>query len=76
MDGAVNNEDVLLGGLTPKNEETRNQDSPTEAKQAKSEKNSSCASSNRKRGRPRVLNKGDNAAEVSLYIASQFEKAI
>jgi hypothetical protein len=57
MDGAVNS-DVLLGGLTLKNQEAF-----AEAERAKAKKNSG-RSSTRKRGRPRLLNKDDNAAEV------------
>ncbi|QKX54993.1 uncharacterized protein TRUGW13939_02083 [Talaromyces rugulosus] len=56
MDGAANS-DVLLGGLTLKNQEAF-----AEAERAKAKKNSSRTSA-RKRGRPRLLNKDDNAAE-------------
>ncbi|CRG91513.1 hypothetical protein PISL3812_08562 [Talaromyces islandicus] len=56
MDGATHSE-VLLGGLTLKNHDVF-----AEAERAKAKKNSSRAST-RKRGRPRLLNKDDNAAE-------------
>lgn len=68
IDGAVNS-DVLLGGLTLKNQETF-----VEAERAKSKKNSSRASSARKRGRPRLLNKDDNAAEVCHTSIHTFNK--